>query len=149
MKAIKYALIAMVGWILMGCGTFGGESSYVTGVAANSESNIAYQSTQMKQLDVSNKCYDTATNTIEKAFCAIVQNGTVPVQTLGGRPTAIRVAKTPGEITESIVSKTLDVGGMVYGANLVGNAVQSGISAAGKPPLVVRPEIVNPVIVGP
>lgn len=148
MKALKFALIAMVSWMLMGCGTMG-ESSYVTGVAANSESNISYQSTQMKALDVNNKCYDTATNTIERAFCAIVQNGTVPVQTLGGRPTAIRVAKTPGEIAGEIASKALDIGGMAYGANQLGKAVSSGINAAGKDPLVVRPEIVNPVIVGP
>ena len=133
---------------LTACSTMG-ESSYVTGVAANSESNISYQSTQMKALDVNNKCYDTATNTIERAFCAIVQNGTVPVQTLGGRPTAIRVAKTPGEIAGEIASKALDIGGMAYGANQIGKAVSSGINAAGRDPLVVRPEIVTPVIVGP
>lgn len=133
---------------LTACSTMG-ESSYVTGVAANSESNISYQSTQMKALDVNNKCYDTATNTIERAFCAIVQNGTVPVQTLGGRPTAIRVAKTPGEIAGEIAGKALDIGGMAYGANQIGKAVSSGINAAGRDPLVVRPEIVTPVIVGP
>ncbi len=133
---------------LTACSTMG-ESSYVTGVAANSESNISYQSTQMKALDVNNKCYDTATNTIERAFCAIVQNGTVPVQTLGGRPTAIRVAKTPGEIAGEIAGRALDIGGMAYGANQIGKAVSSGINAAGKDPLVVRPEVVTPVIVGP
>ena len=133
---------------LTACSTMG-ESSYVTGVAANSESNISYQSTQMKALDVNNKCYDTATNTIERAFCAIVQNGTVPVQTLGGRPTAIRVAKTPGEIAGEIAGKALDIGGMAYGANQIGKAVSSGINAAGRDPLVVRPEVVTPVIVGP
>lgn len=148
MKALKFALIAMVSCLLMACGTMG-ESSYVTGVAANSESNISYQSTQMKALDVNNKCYDTATNTIERAFCAIVQNGTVPVQTLGGRPTAIRVAKTPGEIAGDIASQALNIGGMAYGANQLGKTIGAGISAAGKDPVIVRPEIVNPVIVGP
>ena len=134
---------------LTACASFGGDSSYTTGVAANTESNMVYQSTQMKALDVNSKCYDTATNTIEKAFCAIVQNGTVPVQTLGGRPTAVRVAKTPGEITESIVKEVLSVGGLAYGANQISRTISTGISAAGKDPLVVRPEIVTPVIVGP
>lgn len=149
MKFFKLALLAMVAWAMVGCAAFGDESSYVTGVAANTESNFAYQSTQMKALDVNSKCYDTATNTIEKAFCAIVQNGTVPVQTLGGRPAAIRVAKSPGEITESVVKDVLNIGGMAYGANQIGKVVSSGISAAGKDPVIVRPEIVTPVIVGP
>lgn len=148
MKALKYVLIVMTSWMLMACSTMG-ESSYNTGVAANTESNIVHQQTLQQQLTVNSKCFDKATDSVGLAICAMLQNGTVPVQTLGGKPAATRIAPSQGELAKEVISQALSIGGMAYGANQIGKAFGTAVGSAGKDPLVVRPEIVNPVIVGP
>lgn len=141
MSALFAALFAVT---LAGCSA----TSYNKGVDANVAGNTAYMNLQKQQLQAIQQCYMFSQDT---THCSILAAGTNATQILGGRPTPIRIAKSPGEIFETVATKGLEAAVMLYGIDAVSKTLQAATAEAGKVqivnPEVVRPEVVNPVIV--
>lgn len=128
-----------------------GNLAYNKGVDANVKGNNRFADTQDKQLDTIQQCYMYSKDT---THCSILAAGTNATQILGGRPTPIRVASSDGEIAKSILSDGLDATVKIYGLKAVADTVKSMNNQAGKvevltqpEPIIVRPEVVQPVIV--
>lgn len=144
-------LILVLPLVLMGCAT---PSSYKNGVDGNVALYEKYVSLQQKQLENISACYETSPN---KSECSILAASLNTTQILAGRAEPIRVAKSPGEIFESLAKYGMDKTVEVFGQAAVARVVESGFNAASKDPvvvekepLVIRPETisVNPVTGG-
>lgn len=136
-------LIACV-FVLVGCSA----TSYNKGVDANVTANTQFMELQKEQLFSIQQCYMFSK---DSSHCSILAAGTNATQILGGRPAPVRIAKSPGEIFETVATKGLEAAVMLYGIDAVSKTLQAGVAEAGKVqvvnPEVVRPEVVNPVIV--
>lgn len=147
--------IALAALFLAGCST----TDYAKGVQANVDTFKLFSDGQLAQQASIQACY---THNPNKSECSILAAGTNATQTLAGKPEAIRVAKTNGEIFESVANAGLDKAIYIYGAKAVASAFKAsqasnqaataanaqtaaaGIEAASKPPLVVdKPVIVT------
>lgn len=144
---MKKILILIPALLLAACN----ESDYASGVKANAEVYKMYSDLGLAQQASIGACFQFSK---DPAYCAILAASTNSVQTLGGRPEPIRVAKTAGEIMESIASIGLDASVKIYGAKAVASAFKAsvaasketasaGIAAASKDPLVVEPTVIE------
>ena len=126
-------------------------SDYEAGVKANVDVYKLYNDLGLAQQASIAACFQTSK---DPAYCAILAASTNTTQTLAGRPEPIRVAKTSGEIIESVMTVGLDRAVYIYGAKAVANAFKSsveankstasaGIAAASKDPLVVNPVVIE------
>lgn len=141
---VQLVALAVSAFVMAGCSA----TSYNKGVDANVTGNTQYMDLQKQQLNAIQQCYMFSKDT---AHCSILAAGTNATQILGGRPTPIRIAKSPGEIFETVATKGLQAAVMLYGIDAVSKTLQAANAEAGKTlvvqPEVVRPEVVNPVIV--
>jgi hypothetical protein len=151
---MKKTLIALSVLALAGCST----TDYAKGVQANVDTFKLFSDGQLAQQTSIQSCYQHNPN---KSECSILAAGTNATQTLAGRPDPIRVAKTNGEIFESVATVGMDKAVLIYGAKAVAQAFKSaqastqaataanastaaaGIEAASKPPLIVEPTIIE------
>lgn len=140
MKSI-YKFIAIVAvLILAGCQTPG---AYEYGVKANLKQYEYYTDVMLAQQTASASCYAKAVTDVQISYCAILAAGMNASQTIGGRPDQLRIAKSQGEIVESVVSKGLDAAVKVYGLQAVSDAVKNITAIQAKDPLIVRPEVIQ------
>jgi hypothetical protein len=145
-----FALLTLA--FLAGCST----TAYEKGLKANVDQYRLFSDTQMAQQQTIATCYQFNPN---KSECSILAAGTNATQTLAGQPTALRVAKSPGEILEAIATKGFDAAKVIYGIKAVETvfttqaeaaaAAQAsyaaslerissqGIDAAAKPPIAI------------
>lgn len=147
--------IAIAALFLAGCST----TDYAKGVQANVDTYKLFSDGQLAQQTSIQDCFKHNPN---KSECSILAAGTNAVQTLAGQPAPIRIAKTNGEIFESVATVGLEKSVLIYGAKAVASAFKAsqasnqaataanaqtaaaGIEAASKPPLVVdKPVIVT------
>lgn len=145
---LKGAIILAAALALSACGALVSGSSYETGVNANKKGNTEFNNLQMEQQISLQVCFMYSKNTSE---CAILAAGTNATQVLAGRPAAIKIASSPEEIMQSVLSTSFDAAVKIYGLKAVSDVVKTGIAESGKTlvvkPEVVRPEVVQPVIV--
>lgn len=145
--------------LLAGCAGGG----YKQGVAGNVLQYREYSNVMHSQQNSLNSCFNAAGQTKSSgdlALCAVLAAGTNAQQTLAGQPAPIRIAKSPEEIAETIITRGLDAAVKIYGVKAVSDAViananalrdtaatgaaanaeiaNAGIEAAAKPPLVVH-----------
>lgn len=132
---------------LAGCST----TDYAKGVQANVDNFKLFSDGQLAQQTSIQACYQHNPN---KSECSILAAGTNATQTLAGRPDPIRIAKTNGEIFESVATVGMEKSVLIYGAKAVAAAFKSsqastqaasaaGIEAASKPPLIVQPTVIE------
>lgn len=142
---LNLVLLVLFSFVLTGCA---GQGAYEKGVDAQTTANTGYMKLQEEQLDTIKLCYMWSKDT---THCSVAYAGTTAVQILGGRPTPIRIAKSVGEITESVLSLGFDGAVKIYGLKAVSDVLRASVSEAGKvqivKPEVVRPEIVSPEII--
>ena len=119
---------------LVGCAT----PDFGKAVDANAGNYKIYNDGALAQQRAIEMCF---IHNPDKAQCAILAASTNAVQTLAGRPDAIRVPKTSAEIAGEVVS---DVAKFGIGAVVVREGVRTRQAPA---PQVVNPEIVRPEIV--
>jgi hypothetical protein len=152
MKRIAQLLASLAAVaVLSACGTIGGGSAYEAGLKANVDQYKLFSDTQLAQQQTLQTCYAHNPN---KSECSILTAATNAQQTLAGQPQALRVAKSQGEIIESLASQGMDATVKVYGIQAVRDAVvananalrdtaSAGMQAAAKDPLVVQPTIIE------
>ena len=147
--------IAIAALFLAGCST----TDYAKGVQANVDTYKLFSDGQLAQHASIQSCFQFNPN---KGECTVALASTNAVQTLAGQPAPIRIAKTNGEIFESVATVGLEKSVLIYGAKAVAAAFKAsqastqaataanaqtaaaGIEAASKPPLVVdKPVIVT------
>jgi len=162
-RPIRLTLATAAVLVLTACAGLGsGESSYKQGLDANVQQYQLFSDTQLAQQVTLQNCYQFNPN---KSECSILTAATNAQQTLAGQPAQLRVAKSPGEIAESIVNRGLDATVKIFGIDAVRSAYRAntkmfadvaatnaqaqadiaklGIDAAAKDPLIVRPEIIH------
>lgn len=143
--------------VLTACAGLGNsDSSYKQGLDANVKQYQLFSDTMLAQQQTLQACFQFNPN---KSECSINMAATNAQQTLAGQPQALRVAKSPGEIAESIVNNGLEKTVQIFGIDAVRQAVKAnanafreaaatsaqaqadmaklGIDAAGKPPYVI------------
>lgn len=152
-KSLRLVAVLGSAVVLAACGSTKG-SSYQQGVAGNVKNYSEFSTVMHSQQNTLNSCFNAAGSTKDPsavAMCAVLAAGTNAQQTLAGQPEAIRIAKSPEEVTETIMSKGLDAAVKIFGFKQVANVMSKGFDAAAKDPLVeiVRPEVVKPEIVFP
>ena len=147
---------------LTACSSMTGKGAYESGLDANVAQYKLFSDVQLAQQQALQTCYQYNPN---KSECAINQASTNAVQTLAGQPKPLRVAESVGEIMKSIAKDGFEATKIIYGVKAVTDAVaanslamrdmatansaaqastaQAGIEAASKPPLVVRPEVIQ------
>lgn len=142
----KLILITMLSF-LTACST----SGYEKGINGNIQLYTLYNNLQVKQLDNINNCYTYSDN---KSECSILAASVNTLQVLAGKAEPLRVAKSPGEIFESITKYGIDKTVQVFGYAAVAKVVEKGFDTSSKDPLVVekepfivRPEIVQPSVI--
>lgn len=155
-------LILCAAFALTACGSMGGKGAYESGLDANVAQYKLFSDVQLAQQQALQTCYQYNPN---KSECAINQASTNAVQTLAGQPKPLRVAESVGEIMKSIAKDGFEATKVIYGIKAVTDAIasnaaamrdvstaasaaqattaQAGIEAASKPPLVVRPEVIQ------
>lgn len=111
---------------LTACSALSDKSSYEQGLKANVTQYRLFNATQTAQLLTIQSCYQYATN---KTECSIILAGTAPVQTLGGKPAPLRVAKSPGEIFETVTTKGFEAAVAIYGIDAVKSAYEAQAAA--------------------
>lgn len=148
--------------ILSACGAMSGPGAYEAGLNANVQQYKLFSDGQLAQQQTLITCFQHNPN---KSECSILTASTNAVSTLAGQPQPLRIAKSTGEILETIADKGLEAAKVIYGVRAVSDAVQAqakalkdtaaagaaaqaetaqaGIEAASKPPLVVRPEVIQ------
>jgi len=124
-KIILTTLLPIVAILLSGCGN----TSYVHGVNASRISNTEFSNVLQEQLTTVQLCYMFSKDTKE---CSITLAGIAATQTLGGRPTPIRIAQSPEEIVGVIADKGFDAAVKIFGLKQIGNVLSKGISESGK-----------------
>ena len=157
MRRFIRSIVVLLGMAtLAACTSPGAISSYEAGLKANVDQYRLYSDTQLAQQQTLQACYAHNPN---KSECSILTASTNAQQTLAGQPQALRVARSPGEIAESIVNQGFDATVKVYGITAIRDAVksnaeafasaaqssaqlqaeisQAGISAASKPPVIL------------
>lgn len=127
-------------------------SGYKQGVAGNVLNYREFTDVMHSQQNTLNSCFNAAAASTEAnaiALCAVLAASTNQSQVLTGQPEAIRVAKSPEEIMESIATRGLEAAVKVYGFKQISQVLGKGFDNAGKDPLIVRPEVVRPEVVNP
>lgn len=159
---MRMFLILCAAFALTACSSMTGKGAYESGLDANVAQYKLFSDTQLAQQQTMQTCYQFNPN---KSECSILVAGTNAVQTLAGQPTPLRVAKSVGEILEAVADKGFEAAKIIYGIDAVQKAIasnaaamrdvstaasasqastaQAGIEAASKPPLVVRPEVIQ------
>lgn len=149
---MKRFLLIFAALALAGCST----TAYEKGLEANVKQYSLFSDTQLAQQQTISTCFQFNPN---KSECSILAAGTNATQTLAGQPQALRVAKSPGEIFESVAKMGFDATVKVYGIEAVrkvytaqaeaaasAQASQAesferissqGIDAASKPPVLI------------
>lgn len=154
---MRIFLILCAAFALTACGAMGGKGAYESGLDANVQQYKLFSDTQLAQQQSIQACYQFNPN---KSECSINMASTNAVQTLAGQPKPLRVAKSIGEIMETIADKGFEAAKIIYGIDAVQKAIsanaaamgemsaansaaqastaQAGIEAAAKDPLVVH-----------
>lgn len=154
--------IVLAALALTACGSMSGPGAYEAGLTANVQQYKLFSDGQLAQQQSISTCYQFNPN---KSECSILAASTNAMQTLAGQPKPLRVAKSAGEIAESLLEKGFDATVKIFGIAAVrdvmtaqadaareaavaasaaqADVAQAGIEAASKPPLVVRPEVIQ------
>lgn len=124
---IRLIFAAAAALVLTACAGLGsGEASYKQGLDANVRQYELFSDTQLAQQQTLQACY---THNPNKSECSILTASTNAQQTLAGQPAPLRVAKSPGEIAESIVNNGLEKTVQIFGIDAIKSAVKSNAQA--------------------
>ena len=134
-------IITIIALALAGCGS---TADFKTAVDANVEQFKIYNDAHLAAQRTLLACYEHNPN---KSECSILAAGTNAVQTLAGRPDAIRTPKTNAEAAADVTGKVADVALTLGVATIAGEAIKESVDAASKPPVQVRTQIVEPRII--
>lgn len=122
-RFIFATVAALAALALTACAGLGsGASSYEKGLDANVRQYQLFSDVQLAQQQTLQACFQHNPN---KSECSINMASTNAQQTLAGQPQALRVAKSPGEIAESIVNNGLEQTKWLFGIDAVKSAYQA------------------------
>ena len=125
-RIIRAAALGLCAIALTACSALSDKSSYEQGLKANVTQYRMFNANQQAQLLTIQTCYQFAAN---KTECSLILASTAPVQTLGGKPAPLRVAKSPGEIFETITTKGFEAAVALYGIDAVKSAYETQAAA--------------------
>jgi hypothetical protein len=165
-KRILSLAVVIAAVSLVGCGSLTKDGERISDFKASADANKSMYSdqadVQWKTQETLAKCFEKATTDIGLAVCGLTTQATNINQTVNGRPTPNRNPTTGVEAAQAVgttaVKATAAAATAVGVANAAADAFKGaadaqaqtaseGITAASKDPLVVRPEIVQPMVV--
>ena len=126
-QTFRVIFAAVAALILTACAGLGsGASSYEKCLDANVKQYQLFSDIQLAQQQTLQRCFEFNPN---KSECSINMASTNAQQTLAGQPQALRVAKSPGEIAESIVNNGFEKTVQIFGIDAIRTAVKSNAQA--------------------
>ena len=124
---IVVAILAAVA-VLPACAPMTGPGAYEAGLKANVDQYKLFSDGQLAQQKTLQTCFQHNPN---KSECSILTASTNAVQTLAGQPKPLRVAKSTGEILETIADKGMDAAKVIFGVKAVEDAISANASRHG------------------
>jgi hypothetical protein len=140
------AILAAV--LLPACASL--DAAHIKGQEQDAAKYSTYSDVELqKQVNVET-CFNQAKSDAQMAMCALMGTATGMASTFGGRPTPTAIAPTTGEnIRGAIKDVAPYAAGAIIGRGLTRVQAKDPVIVEQPAPLVVRPEVVNPLIVRP
>lgn len=134
--------------LLSGCAAM--DAAHIEGQKQDASKYTSYSDVELqKQFNVET-CFGRASSDVQIAMCALMGTATGMASTFGGRPTATAIAPTTAEVIKDTAKAVAPYGAAASIANSVSNVQSKDPVVVDSPaPVIVRPEVVNPVIVRP
>lgn len=145
---MKMALIALVLLALTGCASM--DAAHMEGVKQDAAKYQAYSEVETQKQVAVQECFKRAATDSQFGSCALMGVASGMAGTFGGRPTATTIAPTSGQLVQGTVSAIAPYAAAASIARSVADVqAKDPVVVEPQAPVIVRPEIVNPVIVGP
>lgn len=142
MRLIALALAAA----LPACASL--DAAHIEGQKQDAKKYTDYSDVELQKQYNVETCFNNANTDHQVALCAMLGMGVGMASTFGGRPTTTTIAPTTGQVIKGTVQAVAPYGAAASIANSVSN-VQAKDPIKQPAPVIVRPEVVNPVIVRP
>ena len=137
--------LAAVAAAVSGCANL--DAAHIAGQEKDRAKYGDYSDVELqKQVNVG-ACFEKATTDNQIAYCALMGTATGMASTFGGRPTATAIAPTTGQVIKGTAEAIAPYAAAVGVARSVAGVQSKDPIIANPTPTIVRPEVVNPVIV--
>lgn len=133
---------------LTGCAAF--DAAHIEGQKQDAAKYRDYTDVEYQKQTNVQTCFNRATTDTQIAMCSMLGMATGMASTFGGRPTATAVAPTTGQVIQGAARTLAPYAAAASIANSVSKVQAKDPIITEQPaPVIVRPEIVSPVIVRP
>ena len=134
--------------VLSGCAAM--DAAHIEGQKQDASKYKVYSDVELQKQTNVETCFGRATSDVQIAMCSMLGMATGMASTFGGRPTATAIAPTTGEIIKDTAKAIAPYGAAASIANSVSNVQSKDPVVVDAPaPVIVRPEVVNPLVVRP
>lgn len=140
---IRLILATLCAFALTACASM--DAAHIAGQNADATKYQHYSDVELAKQTAVASCFARAGTDNQIAMCALYGQGVGMASTFGGRPTGTTIAPT----TMQAVGDTLKAVAPYGAAAAIASSVTSVQTKDPAPPLVVRPEVVNPVVITP
>lgn len=126
------------------------DAAHIEGQKQDAKKHTDYSDVELqKQINVET-CFKRATTDTQIATCSMLGMATGMASTFGGRPTTTTIAPTTGQVIQGTAQAIAPYGAAASIANSVSKVQAKDPIITEQPaPVIVRPEVVNPIIVRP
>jgi outer membrane lipoprotein SlyB len=145
---MKSLIVALVAVGLTGCASL--DAAHIEGVKHDAEKYRAYSEVETQKQVAVQECFRKASTDSQFGSCALMGVASGMAGTFGGRPTAATIAPTTGQLVQGTVNAIAPYAAAASIARSVADVqAKDPVVVEQQPPLVVRPEVVNPIVIGP
>lgn len=140
-------LFAAAAMLAAGCA--GLDAAHIKGQEIDRSKYTDYTDVEVeKQIGVQ-KCFERATDAASTAVCAMYGTATGVASTFGGRPTGTAIAPTSGQVfRDTITGVAPYAAAAAVVKSATGVQAKDPVVVQQPEPVIVRPEIVHPLVVG-
>lgn len=145
---MRMIIAAITTLALTGCAAL--DAAHIEGQKQDAKKYTDYSDVELQKQTNVETCFKRATNSTEIAMCSMLGMATGMASTFGGRPTTTTIAPTTGQVIQGTAQTVAPYGAAASIANSVSKVQAKDPIITEQPaPVIVRPEVVNPVIVRP
>lgn len=145
---MRMIIAAIAAAILPACAAL--DAAHIEGQKQDAKKYTDYSDVELQKQTNVQTCFNRATNSTEIAMCSMLGMATGMASTFGGRPTTTTIAPTTGQVIQGTAQTLAPYGAAASIANSVSKVQAKDPIITEQPaPVIVRPEVVNPVIVRP
>lgn len=124
------------------------DAAHIEGQKKDAEKYRQYSDVELQKQVAVEACFKKAATDNQIAICALMGTATGMASTFGGRPTGTNIAPTTAQALGSTVEAVAPYGAAAAIANSVSKVQAKDPVVVTQPePVIVRPEVVSPVVV--